>query len=861
MNNTLDTITIPGELDEHATLDFTFLRQEGIKHIQTLAGKVWTDHNVHDPGITILDQLCYAITDLGYRINHDIKDLITNERGSSFESLFSPAQILTVNPVTLTDIRKVVLDVEGVKNAWVEKVTQYDPEVSYNPDTKSLNLSNQDGNAERLNIAGLLRVSIEKSESTALGSEILPAVTRRLHACRNLCEDFAEIRILDLQWIVISGAIEIGQVEDINAFAANVLYRVADFISPQVKFYTLQDLLNKGKRTDEIFEGPALQHGFIDDNELLRNNRRTELHASDIIREIMNEPEVLMVKNIAVASGSDTPQNWRLLLDKEKAGRLNIRQTLSNLRFVKNELPLAIDADKVEELFSGLRDKNLYFPLEEFKRDLKQQPGKYRDLKKYYSIQHQFPELYGIGTVGLPPSATPKRVAMAKQLKAYLLFFEQVLANYFAQVAGIKDLFSFYTNPEGTYSYQSIVDLVPGASELIDTEKYEQNLSAFSESSGTAAERKNRLFNHLLSRFSENLVDYSLWLNDQSMSATGSPVAVGEQVDKAATKLASDKLKFLQNYPLISNDRGRAFNYKLKDADGSNVSGLEQRIASKLGITLTRGKSLADGDREGFYMLEHILLRPIPEDFSMFAAYQAPRAISDIQPGDRNFTKCFSTAHGLQNGERIEVRGSNTYDGKYIVAKVLTDSFQVSKLYIEPGTVVVKDNKQITLTPTWQRIEVDTKIMLLTRPVTGFSAGAKEQFTICSALNHGLDQNETIEISGTKNYDGIYQVGITTTNTFEIARQFAGDEATGRWANVLQRKDPYSLQLTFIFPNVVNGAAGNRFQNSNFRAFIEHTIREETPVHLTVYIRWLEKEELINFENTYQVFLEQLSTF
>ena len=42
-------------------LDFHFLKEEGIKVIQRLGNKLWTDYNTHDPGITILEILAYAI--------------------------------------------------------------------------------------------------------------------------------------------------------------------------------------------------------------------------------------------------------------------------------------------------------------------------------------------------------------------------------------------------------------------------------------------------------------------------------------------------------------------------------------------------------------------------------------------------------------------------------------------------------------------------------------------------------------------------------------------------------------------------------------------------------------------------------
>ena len=52
------------------------LLEEGISLIQKFSGEKWTDYNYHDPGITILEQLCYAITDIGYKTNFDIQDIL-----------------------------------------------------------------------------------------------------------------------------------------------------------------------------------------------------------------------------------------------------------------------------------------------------------------------------------------------------------------------------------------------------------------------------------------------------------------------------------------------------------------------------------------------------------------------------------------------------------------------------------------------------------------------------------------------------------------------------------------------------------------------------------------------------------------
>jgi hypothetical protein len=162
-------------------------------------------------------------------------------------------------------------------------------------------------------------------------------------------------------------------------------------------------------------------------------------------------------------------------------------------------------------------------------------------------------------------------------------------------------------------------------------------------------------------------------------------------------------------------------------------------------------------------------------------------------------------------------------------------------------------------TASWIRTVFDTRILLLTKPVTGF-APAGDHHSLCQAPGHNLEKEELVEILGTQNYNGIYKVLNPTQQAFEIDKPFVDTaETQGRWISTSQNKDPYSLQLTFIFPDRPEpGRSQDRFQNENFRAFMENTIREETPVHLTVYIRWLSRAEMGQFEEAFKIFLAQL---
>lgn len=97
--------------------DFNALRQIGIDTLQQLSGNQWSDYNLHDPGITILEQLCYALSDLGYRVSLPIPDLMG---GKDYAQHFkTAAEILpTTEPVIPNDYRRLLMDIEGVQNAW-----------------------------------------------------------------------------------------------------------------------------------------------------------------------------------------------------------------------------------------------------------------------------------------------------------------------------------------------------------------------------------------------------------------------------------------------------------------------------------------------------------------------------------------------------------------------------------------------------------------------------------------------------------------------------------------------------------------------------------------------------------------------
>src|SRR5580765_6285944 len=56
--------------------DYGWLRQKGLEYIEQLGSRLWTDYNIHDPGITLLELLSFALTDLAYRTSFNVADLL-----------------------------------------------------------------------------------------------------------------------------------------------------------------------------------------------------------------------------------------------------------------------------------------------------------------------------------------------------------------------------------------------------------------------------------------------------------------------------------------------------------------------------------------------------------------------------------------------------------------------------------------------------------------------------------------------------------------------------------------------------------------------------------------------------------------
>lgn len=307
--------------------DYDSLRLEGIKHIEKLAGNIWTDYNTHDPGITLLEALCYAITDLAYRTKWDMKDLVAPEKltNSFWRKIFYTAKkILPCNPVTLNDYRKLLIDIEGVRNAWIAlskdcEVPLYIHYPKFPVDKKEPNPCGDDAKVlvplkfapdegptdddKIIELNGLYKVILEFEEDIIEKKEkekIRRQALRKLHSHRSLCEDFLSVTGAEYKDFKLTAAVILKEEADADRVLAEICFRVQNYFTPNHKFYSLEELAQAGGYTEDIFEGPLLKHGFILDAELEKTDFFRDMRLSDIINSVSDIEDVIAFTKFTV---------------------------------------------------------------------------------------------------------------------------------------------------------------------------------------------------------------------------------------------------------------------------------------------------------------------------------------------------------------------------------------------------------------------------------------------------------------------------------------------------------------------------------------------------------------------------------
>ncbi len=829
--------TIPKDVATRNDLDFEYLKRIGIEHIAELGGGIWTDFNEHDPGITTLEMLAYAITDLGNRMRLPMQDLLSLENGAPLTGQFYNAgDILPNRAVTASDYRKLLLDIDDdIRNCWILPFQQ---DMYANCESGAVSYNKSDFEnvpphlIKKFGLKGLNRLLVDFSPSVSPDDrlDLIEKIREKYHANRNLCEDLVEISEVDSQAVSVCANIVVDNAADEDDVHAHVLFAIEAYFSPYIRFHSLKEMRARGYRMDEIFEGPLLEHGFIDDEELEAANLRSEVRLSDLIRIIMEVPGVKEIRDITMGNCDDAADKdeWIICIDPFKKPKLCGKSTFS---YMKDVLPVHVNETRALEILAQLQEAAAAYDDDAAKDRFPEVPaGQYLQTGWYTTIQNDFPDTYGIGREGLAANAGTQRRAQAKQLKGYLLFFDQVLATYFAHLDKVKDLLSVNSHLSNTYFTQAVQG-ISGFGELVQNYPL-NNDEVLSEHLFEGLvdniSRRNELLDHLLARFAEQFSNYAFLMKQLYGSIAGEMVLYSKET-------------FLREYVALSSERGKGFNYYPPDAglwDTDNVSGAQKRIARLSGMKNYRRRSLSQN--------------PYVEIFE-----------SPAGSGTYKWRLRDDTGTTILSALLTYTSYAEAVNGLY--AAVL--------LLIETPEELVRDAFEAGV----------TNDQLIGNIQVKFSSGSNYYFKV---INPVLDPSDPAYFVAQQNlyFSDVADFEQSVLNTIRFAKYKFTDEGMFLVEHILLRPDlvttdpadymhicsddcrnsccsvdPYSFRVSVVLPGYMP-----RFSNPDFRNFMEELIREELPAHVLPKICWVgwrkgqvpdDENDLYQFEQSYKTFL------
>ncbi|MCF6357555.1 MAG: hypothetical protein L3J54_07085, partial [Draconibacterium sp.] len=605
-----------------------------------------------------------------------------------------------------------------------------------------------------------------------------------------------------------------------------------------------KQMFDKGYTTDEIFDGPVLKNGFIDPRELENARLRTEVRLSDLMQLIAKIDGVNVIKEISIGDCNNPEKETDEWLICIEPGKKPIRCFKSAYSYYKGVLPLNINKKRVESYIEKLdaTEKDEQKKAQD-NMELNVPAGRYLNTGDTTTIQNDFPETYGIGEVGLPSQAETARKSQAKQLKAYLLFFDQILATYFAHLGKVKDIFSVDNTLKQTCFTEVVNDIkdfeeLANGDVILNSGKLNDELFANLDKN---IKRKNILLDHLISRFAERFSDYAFLMKK----------LYGCFAERA---VVNAKTKFLSEYGEIVNEdgktgnkgisnwRGSAFNYfNQKPADlwnTDNVAGVQKRIARLCGMKNFNRRNLSnafadiydllDSDNEKVYRwrirdLNNEIILSSTENYKTSGKaedelYQS--VVKIIETPEKAIADTFkNTVLDEQEIGNFEIQVSAT--NKY--------SFDVINLAAPPNSTKRIIARQFTYYNSQDELR-DAILAIIKFMTTDFT-------------EEGMFVVEHILLR-----PDVMQTDIPLNQFMPICT----DGCTS-----CEPVDPYSFRATVVLPGWTY-----RFSNSDFRKFMEELIRKEIPAHVLARICWIgyrknteDVNEMQEFEKAYKQFL------
>jgi hypothetical protein len=423
--------SVSSEIVEHPAADFSFLRTKAIEYAQEASGTLWTDYNVHDPGMTFLEAFCYTMTEVAYKMSLDLEQLLLHS--SSGKKVFPNHFLLHANELlppkasTVEDYSILLLDqlINDLTHVFV-----------------TAEIQDMNGVKGLYTISVIPRQSVSNLEKKKLAQQISSLFLRH----RNIGEDLKEVRILAPKLVSIECNVDLSNNIDAHECIAHFFFALNQLLNPTVKFSSLNELIDNGRSIGEIFDNPSFTNGFID--RVSVSKKQKTLHINRIKQLFARQKGVRSINSFHVLiDGILQRDEWFNINEHEFVTvelsfesfdyftKIQVRQA--------NEI-MEIDFSRVFHIYNTLVQEEHAKNVHRFAKPVYplQNAITKKDLLQYKSIVFDLPGIYRVGSYEATTNEDSSIQANSKQLTMYISFFDDILQSYLVQLTQLEQIFS-----------------------------------------------------------------------------------------------------------------------------------------------------------------------------------------------------------------------------------------------------------------------------------------------------------------------------------------------------------------------------------------------------------------------------------
>ncbi|GEM_PF-1589025 len=864
--------------------DYSELQKDAIKRIQEMSGNIWTDYNEHDPGITILDILNYALTELDYKSSFPLQDYLNSSKKQFLAEdygLYNPLQVYPTGPVTRADYRKLIFDrIPGLLDIWFMKT-----ERSY---------------------TGLYDILIEPEPelSDVDKAQLETKVIDTFYSNRNIGEDINTINVIDREGLEIHGEVILNEDADASDILGKIYNECITYFAPGIRYKPLKELFADGIPWEDILNGPYITKGIIDNASV--KPMRHKYYVSDLHRLIRRIDGVKAVKNILLRSDDRVFNDEITIRDFKRSYTVKIplRKDNINLKLYKSTNIMSVKLRDVMKSYTEQR--SVIYGKQNLTSDLRKMfrynAGKYRNLADYYSVQHDFPDFYGVNEYGVPVSAKnqnrDQRIAQAMQLKAYLLIFDLLLAGSVTELENAHKLLKVSPQlPDN--KLPELTEPIYLWNKLIDIEKYNPVDYTGIE---FLTEQKHLLYNMLDAIYGEDsrlymLKEFDLYSDDETFDL-------------------QRRAYFLKMLPKLGVEKAKGVN--ITNLNSGNMPGIKRWLSAMLGFgvkdeipvtnVFTRYSLKLISDKEfyedmwGIMNIDFIFDKPFEGFVKSKDIFDVP--LLDVENPVKNYLKLKESIYLLNHNILFESLLRNGIDIKRYSIIYVSNSEQYLLIYSAE-----ERNEKVNLGRFKSRAEAAKIANQFRRFLIMLNMQSETLYVVEHIMLRSVNDTDgyTLRINdknGDQNFRLLNPIGRDSINTLldkmpelfkDNTRFRTGEMKNGKYAllakidgntifctnefndkesaqeylqiyisdhaqdirqfteicykrdkNVVLPEDFMDLEASIVFP-----CWSARLNNPKFRDWCEEILSEHVPAHLKIKVYWIDISLMRDFEKIY----------